>query len=580
MSEDLQERPALCDTPGISKGPGSMHAKHCGPDTPKPAEKAKPDIRSKALTDTKKKREQIRSLGLTHENKKTYKEFTRDVSEVFNVGKMSDKKLRDFISSFDMDSKMGNVAAMQLRAAKKEASKRRLKEDDESWTIEANLNDYVKKFQMKMGDKTSAVDKDAWVDGIGGLTKRERKTLKRTLQVHTREGLRKFEDLKQQDEIAPIVAAGLGLAGRAALGLARGAVRGAGRVGTAGAGFGLGQAANAIAKTPGVIGKAVAGGVAAGATKAAIDHHLKKKREAEAQKKEEVVNELSPALLHRAANTARDDAGHQRQVSKTAASRIGDPEHPPGQNLKSKRANYQAAKRDYQTFKFSTAARKKERETKEGVDESTKEYAKSLEKIANDKALKMLSKSERSNLLKIRDLLAKERREDVEPVDEILPAIAAIGSAIGGAAKAAVATPVRRAVTKTVAKKIHKKVTDRPQQDSTSEGIFGSTTPKKTRDKLFLARSRENSIKKEKPVNESKGLQAQMALDDARIKFKMEDGKIYVDKKDVMKAEKTLAKSFKTKPTSLDGKKFPAIYYHGGSLGIWNKKRPITGMGR
>ena len=218
--------------------------------------------------------------------------------------------------------------------------------------------------------------------------------------------------------------------------------------------------------------------------------------------------------------------------------------------------------------------------TFKNFDESTKEYAKSLEKIANDKALKMLSKSERSNLLKIRDLLAKERREDVEPVDEILPAIAAIGSAIGGAAKAAVATPVRRAVTKTVAKKIHKKVTDRPQQDSTSEGIFGSTTPKKTRDKLFLARSRENSIKKEKPVNESKGLQAQMALDDARIKFKMEDGKIYVDKKDVMKAEKTLAKSFKTKPTSLDGKKFPAIYYHGGSLGIWNKKRPITGMGR
>ena len=163
---------------------------------------------------------------------------------------------------------------------------------------------------------------------------------------------------------------------------------------------------------------------------------------------------------------------------------------------------------------------------------------------------------------------------------EIAPVIGIVGKAIGGAAKAAVATPVRRAITRTVAKKIHKKVTDKPEQDSTSEGIFGSTTAKKTRDKMFLARSRANTIKKEKPVNESKGLQAQMALDDARIKFKMEDGKIYVDKKDVMKAEKALAKSFKTKPTSLDGKKFPAIYYHGGSLGIWNKKRPITGMGR
>ena len=710
MSEDLQERPALCDTPGISKGPGSMHAKHCGPDTPKPTEKAKPDIRSKSLTDTKKKRDTLKSLGLTHENKKTYKEFVNNVSEVFNVGKMSDKKLRDFISSFDMDSKMGAAAAMQLRAAKKEASRRRLKEDDESWTIEANLNDYVKKFQMKMGDKTSAVDKDAWVDGIGGLTKRERKTLKRTLQVHTKEGLRKFEDLKQQDEIAPLVAAGLGLAGRAALGLAKGAMRGAGRVGTAGAGFGLGQAANAIAKTPAVIGKAVAGGVAAGATKAAIDHHLTKKREAEAKKKKEVnslnqedtvnevdssgidmydnkrkeserrkkaretpsspetqaklkraragevVDELSKGLLNRAANTARDQAGYQRHVSQTADT-----------NLDRKRAGYKAATKDYQAFKFGVAARKKERDAKEdyesrdkdfeklgprsksemipkkpprysgksgtkedkkGIGESTKEYAKSLEKIANDKALKMLSKSERSNLLKIRDLLAKERREEVEPVDEgrlgavagaiagglsggpagavagavgghiaqnvaghvvgkasrsilkhmakkkekdlrkyddhnrhadakrenvepvdeILPAIAAIGGAIGGAAKAAVATPIRRAVTKTVAKKIHKKVTEPPP--STDEGRI---------------------------VNEGKDLQAKMALGDAKIKFKVEDGKLYVDKKDVMKAEKALAKSFKTKPSSLDGKKFPAVYYHGGSLGIWNKKRAITG---
>ena len=33
--------------------------------------------------------------------------------------------------------------------------------------------------------------------------------------------------------------------------------------------------------------------------------------------------------------------------------------------------------------------------------ESTKEYAKSLEKIANDKTMSMLSKSEKQNLLKI-----------------------------------------------------------------------------------------------------------------------------------------------------------------------------------
>ena len=45
---------------------------------------------------------------------------------------------------------------------------------------------------------------------------------------------------------------------------------------------------------------------------------------------------------------------------------------------------------------------------KDHLEESTKEYAKSLEKIANDRTLKMLTKSERENLQKIADLLAKE----------------------------------------------------------------------------------------------------------------------------------------------------------------------------
>jgi KaiC/GvpD/RAD55 family RecA-like ATPase len=48
------------------------------------------------------------------------------------------------------------------------------------------------------------------------------------------------------------------------------------------------------------------------------------------------------------------------------------------------------------------------------VLESTKEYAKSLEKIAKDKQLKMLTRSERENLLKIADLLAKEKKEEVD----------------------------------------------------------------------------------------------------------------------------------------------------------------------
>jgi hypothetical protein len=56
---------------------------------------------------------------------------------------------------------------------------------------------------------------------------------------------------------------------------------------------------------------------------------------------------------------------------------------------------------------------------KNEVEESTKEYAKSLEKIANDKALKMLTKSERANLKKIADLLKNEENETEEAVHGI-----------------------------------------------------------------------------------------------------------------------------------------------------------------
>ena len=60
----------------------------------------------------------------------------------------------------------------------------------------------------------------------------------------------------------------------------------------------------------------------------------------------------------------------------------------------------------------------------EELEESTAEYAKSLEKIARDKQLKMLSKSEKQNLLKIAALLDKERKEEVE-IDENPHAVAA-----------------------------------------------------------------------------------------------------------------------------------------------------------
>ena len=48
------------------------------------------------------------------------------------------------------------------------------------------------------------------------------------------------------------------------------------------------------------------------------------------------------------------------------------------------------------------------------IDESTKEYAKSLEKIARDRQISILSKSDKTTLLKIAALLDKEKKEDVE----------------------------------------------------------------------------------------------------------------------------------------------------------------------
>ena len=60
------EKPEFCTVPG---GPQSAALKaRCAEPEKKKEPKKEPDIRSKALTDTEKKKKQIRSLGLTHEN--------------------------------------------------------------------------------------------------------------------------------------------------------------------------------------------------------------------------------------------------------------------------------------------------------------------------------------------------------------------------------------------------------------------------------------------------------------------------------------------------------------------------------
>ena len=62
MSEDLQEKPAFCDIPGGPKDP-NLKARCAEPDN-KPAAAPNPaDIRSKALTDTEKKRKKNKRFG-------------------------------------------------------------------------------------------------------------------------------------------------------------------------------------------------------------------------------------------------------------------------------------------------------------------------------------------------------------------------------------------------------------------------------------------------------------------------------------------------------------------------------------
>ena len=389
MSENLQERPSFCDVPGGVKS--DVLKKQCKPDDMGQTPPARPDIRSKALTDTDEKKKKLQKLGLTHEKKETFQQFSNRIKE-------------------------------------------------------ANLNDYVKKYQMKMGNKTSTVDKDAWVDGIGGLSKREAKTLKRQLQGHTREGtttVKKFRkgqpDIQLDpprggkkwgkggvnegvDEKIDMDKPGGGSTEKRLRAKKKLAAQG---IKPATSKYSLppdwvednidekeSDHADAIAafkkkggkvekQPPGPISKSLfrttvgrekrrnpgkqstrdtfydevevkeLGPVGAFIARKAIKHVAKKAVEKVTSKNEGIsVNELSKELLQRAEQGAKKKAGQQRAVSDRAASRVGDPNHPPGQNLKSKRANYQAATKDYQAFKFGLAAKKKD--AKEGVDESNK----------------------------------------------------------------------------------------------------------------------------------------------------------------------------------------------------------------
>ena len=82
-------------------------------------------------------------------NKKywTHRKEEVEIDEVLNVGKMSDKKLKDFIGQFDPDERMGQAAAMQSKAARKEAQKRGLKLEEVEVKEDKDLEKIVKELE-------------------------------------------------------------------------------------------------------------------------------------------------------------------------------------------------------------------------------------------------------------------------------------------------------------------------------------------------------------------------------------------------------------------------------------------------
>ena len=98
-------------------------------------------------------------------------------------------------------------------------------------------------------------------------------------------------------------------------------------------------------------------------------------------------------------------------------------------------------------------------------------------------------------------------------------------------------------------------------EDGTIEGAkkYKKDTPGQEVDKEFKEHCGvcgEQGIEEDE-VEESFELQATMALDDAGVKSKWKKGKLYVAKRDIKKAEKALAKSFKRMKKGAE----PDLYY-------------------
>lgn len=135
-------------------------------------------------------------------------------------------------------------------------------------------------------------------------------------------------------------------------------------------------------------------------------------------KKKQEVNEISAAeVLDDEVITYKDDKGNEKDIK--AISAYNDPDHPEHDRAKAmydkKRAGAIKAKAKKTGAAidkgFSSAASK----VKKGIGsvasmqkESTKEYEKSLRKIAMDRQMKMLTKKDKQTLLKLAKLMQKE----------------------------------------------------------------------------------------------------------------------------------------------------------------------------
>lgn len=104
MSDNLQERPSFCDVPGGVKSPALKS--QCKPDSMGQTPPNRPDIRSKALTDTDDKKKKLRKLGLTHEKKDTFQKFSNRIK-----GVDVDESTKEYAKSLE---KIANDRALKM----------------------------------------------------------------------------------------------------------------------------------------------------------------------------------------------------------------------------------------------------------------------------------------------------------------------------------------------------------------------------------------------------------------------------------------------------------------------------------